>query len=336
MEKKAILQIARLYSPHIGGVEKHVEALSSVMLQHGVDVSLITEKYESSLPSHEVVKGVSVYRISYPKIKIIGILCLWLKIMFHFRLILRSNLIQIHDVYIWYLPFRLLFFWKKCFFTIHGWEGRYPVSKISLLQKKLANKLSSSTLLIGSYLRVLYGINAKHVIFGFVENLGVESGLLKKKTITFLGRLERDTGIELFLEYLKNYRIVEKYEVVFCGDGSYASQCKKYGKVTGFVDPKKYLAVSEYLIASGYLSVFEGMKFKCKVLVLATSDVRKLIFRGVPFKRYISVCSNTNEIDHSISSKTFDVESSFRWTSKYDLGFLYATYAKMWGNSFNK
>lgn len=335
MEKKIILQIARLYKPHIGGVEKHVGILSSMLLKSGFRVILITELFDKSLPKHELVDGVEVHRINYPRVKYFGIIFLWFKLLSYIKLIINSELIHIHDVYVWYLPYRVLFFWKKSFLTIHGWEGKYPISKASLFQKRIASKLSKKTLLIGAYLKKLYGLKSNNVLYGFIDSADISKKVAKKRLIVFLGRLEKDTGIELLLEYLGKSRSRNKFDVVFCGDGQFRAECEKYGKVTGFIDPKKYIGDAEFLIASGYLSVFEGLKYRCKVVVIASSRVRRLIFKNTPFNKYVSICANNSDFDKAFSKVKYDVELGYEWAKKHDSEYLYSKYARMWGINQN-
>jgi glycosyltransferase involved in cell wall biosynthesis len=83
-----------------------------------------------------------------------------------------------------------------------------------------------------------------------------------KKSIVFVGRLEKDTGVLMFLEHFKKLKY---YKVDFIGDGALRDECKKYGKVWGFTDPKPILKKSETCVPGGYLSYIEALKFKCKI-----------------------------------------------------------------------
>ncbi len=59
-----VLFILEYFHPHIGGVETLFKHLTESLVQKGVDVVVVTNKYHSKLPFHEDINGVRIYR--YP------------------------------------------------------------------------------------------------------------------------------------------------------------------------------------------------------------------------------------------------------------------------------
>ncbi|HKV89948.1 MAG TPA: glycosyltransferase family 4 protein [Thermoplasmata archaeon] len=57
-----ILQVSPYFAPHAGGVESHVRAVSAELLRRGHTVSVLTSRYDRSLPAHEEIDGIPVYR----------------------------------------------------------------------------------------------------------------------------------------------------------------------------------------------------------------------------------------------------------------------------------
>jgi len=123
-----ILFFSRLFYPHIGGVETHLLNLSNELIKRGFDVVIITSRFDKTLSSCEEKGKLKILRIDYPEIKFLGLFVIWFNLIFkHFNLINHADIIHIHDVFIWYLPFRLLFPRKdNVFITFHGYPS-YPL-----------------------------------------------------------------------------------------------------------------------------------------------------------------------------------------------------------------
>ena len=116
-----IVMFTKYFYPHIGGVEKHVECLSNKiceMCKSNIEISIITHKYYDGIKSFENRKGVKIYRFRYPKIKYIGLLNIWLWLFKNINIVKEADIIHIHDVFIWYLPLRLIYPRKKVFVRI--------------------------------------------------------------------------------------------------------------------------------------------------------------------------------------------------------------------------
>ncbi|HZY91781.1 MAG TPA: glycosyltransferase family 4 protein [Thermoplasmata archaeon] len=57
-----ILQVSPYYHPHAGGVESHVRAVSTELARLGHDVTVLTSRFDRSLPSEERLDGVRIVR----------------------------------------------------------------------------------------------------------------------------------------------------------------------------------------------------------------------------------------------------------------------------------
>ena len=58
-----ILFLTRLYYPHIGGVEKHVEKISQELIKLGHKITIVTEQYDKQLKKTDTHQDVTIYRI---------------------------------------------------------------------------------------------------------------------------------------------------------------------------------------------------------------------------------------------------------------------------------
>jgi len=290
-----ILFITRRYSPSIGGVEKHVREVSLSLRKKGHKVTVISEE-----------------DIKYPHIKLLGLFSIWFWLFRNRNLIKQSDIVHCHDVFIWYLPFRFLYPSKPVYTTFHGWEGRYPIPKKNILLKKLSAKLSWGSICVGKYIEKYFGIKADFITYGAVTSILYSIEVKKPKYIVFIGRLERDTGLLTFLEWLEKH---EGYGVGFCGDGALRSECERYGKVHGFGDPKPFLIKAEFCIPGGYLSALEAMAYKCKIKVFLDNPLKADYWRLTPFYEWV---------------EEEDVESAYEWVKGQNWKKLARVYIKLW------
>jgi glycosyltransferase involved in cell wall biosynthesis len=274
-----ILFIAKHRWPHVGGVEVHMRELGEELKKKNYEITTISEE-----------------NIKYPHIKIIGLLYIWFWFLKKLKLILWADMIHIHDVFIWFLPFRFLFFWKKVYITFHGWEGKFPIPPWFIFNKRLANYLSNGSIAVGRYIEKWYGITATYITYGGVDLRSRIKDLRKtNNTLIWLGRLEKDTGLLEFLSW--SSRLDHGYKIVFVGDGSLRKECEKYGKVVGNVkNPEKYLITSEYCVPSGYLSYLEAKNYGCKIITFANNQLKKDYWEEISKLRKIPIWKEVADV----------------------------------------
>jgi glycosyltransferase involved in cell wall biosynthesis len=63
-----ILQVSPFFSPHAGGVESHVRSLSGEMVRQGHEVTVLTSRFDRSLPVREELDGFTVIRSATPAV----------------------------------------------------------------------------------------------------------------------------------------------------------------------------------------------------------------------------------------------------------------------------
>ena len=61
-EKMKILFLTRRFYPDIGGVEKHIDKISSELIKRGHEIIVITEN-PKNYKNHEKINGIEIYRI---------------------------------------------------------------------------------------------------------------------------------------------------------------------------------------------------------------------------------------------------------------------------------
>lgn len=305
-----ILFLSHYFSPHVGGVEKHIYLLSRELIVRGNEVTVLTEKFDPSLKDIAIIDGIRVIRFEYPKTRFVGILFIWLALLENYTLLRESDVIHIHDVFIWYLPFRFVLP-NKVFTTIHGLEWGNPFSFSGTVQKKIAFKLSRGTIGIGKFLEKYLKVKFDLVSYG-ATNIPKKHVKKDRNRIVFVGRLSKDTGVLKFIEWLKENK---KLKVDFVGDGELKKKCKKYGTVHGFTDPERFLKKASYCVPGGYLACLEAFAYKCKVKVFWQDQLKEDYWRLSPMYRFI---------------EKEDITGAFRWVSGQSWKKLTDKHIKLW------
>ena len=333
---KKFLFITRLYYPHIGGVERPVRELSKHLVKKGHNVSIITEKYETHLDSCEKVEGASVYRISHPKLPVIGLLIIWYKLFLKVRLFSSVDIIHSFGSFIWILPIRFVFFWKNYFVTFFGWEGKFPLPYRYILLRRLANLLTDKSIADAGFIEKYYGI--KPDVLRYPSTLSPKKEVnfdKKERKAIYVGRLDNDTGLKNILEGIA---LLKNTNVEFCGDGELFEECSKYGKVHGFVDPRKYFKPSLICLSPGHTSIVEAFFYKCLIVTTYNNEIKKDYLLMTPFKNWIVVEKDPEKLaekikyylDHPEKAKPM-IEAAYKWVQGQTWEKMADTYEELWG-----
>lgn len=312
-----ILFLAPFIFPSVGGVQTHVLKVSEELVKRGHRITIISELppkikhnkkfiYQSSTSSvKQVLKPkridkssysytlwngkCNVYVLDYGKKRYSKKFKIWRTLFKYKELILSSDLVHCHDVYVWYFPMRLLFFWKKSYVTFHGYEGIVPPKKNAVLIRKISHELARESILVGSFIKKWYGTQSKYITYGGVERKKYFRYKHIKKTLRILiiGRLDRDIGVHTYIKVLNHLdELGIRYSCTVLGDGLMRTSIEKYATVKGFVHDISYMADhSDIIFASSYLSIMEGLMRKKLVVAVYENALKKDYLR--PVSRYV-------------------------------------------------
>lgn len=277
-----ILFISHFYKPHVGGVEVHLRELIKDLRSKMYEITTITTREPKNLKKKETKNKTKIYRISYPDIKFLGLLKIWVELFKLKKIIKEADLVHIHDVFIWYLPFKLIFPKKKVYITFHGGQDKWPVPIKDKLMVKMAKWLTDGCIAVGEFIEKYYKIKPSFILYGGTEKLKKKRTKKQKDSIVWLGRLDKNTDLPEFLKRFRSLVYGTKRKVVFVGDGELRSECEKYGKVTGFVkNPEKYLKSVETVVPVGYLSYLEAKSRGCKIKTFPTTPIKRDYWKGI-------------------------------------------------------
>lgn len=333
-----ILFLSKRFYPEIGGVERHVLEVSKELIKKGNEVTVVCEG-----KGDEVFEGINVKRISVTAGGKIKKFLIWYWFLKNLSLIREAEIIHCHDIFFWILPFRFLFPFKKIYTTFHGWEGIFPIPKKNIWLRKIYEKLSNGNICVGDYLKKWYKTKTDFVTYGGVENYGYhqQKKNLKVPLICFLGRLENDTGLPVYLEAMKKIEEFSKGKIayIFIGDGSLRGKATALGHVTGFVkDPLKYIIDSSFVFTSSYLFSLEAMYFKKKVFSVYDNPLKEDISKMTPFSEWIDIEKDAL----ALAEKTFvflkktekfntTIDKAYQWAREQTWEKVANLYLKLWG-----
>jgi len=324
MEKhqKTIVMITPLFSPYLGGVEKHVLELSRELIKKGYGIEIITHRYQNDLICEEDLAGIKIHRFSYPKLRFFGLITIWWQMISKYLdLFKKADVVHVHDVMIWFLPLRFFFPKKRVVLTMHGWEGVFPIPNKNIFLKKISAVFANKIVCVGEYIGKHYQVCCDEVIYGGVSDSFFGSSQQKQNSVIYLGRLENDTGLPIFLEAAKKD---ERISVIFAGDGPLRSECESVGKVTGWLPEKKIanlLTGAKWCVASGYLSALEALSGGCEVIVIADNQLKQDYWQLWELRKSLHLVKNLQEMNKVIKkigdSKIVLKNTAINFNKKY-------------------
>lgn len=303
-----ILFFSRLFYPHIGGVEKHVFEISQELIKLGHQVTVVTEQYDKKLKIAEKRNGVKIYRIPvWDMSERSKKWQIWKWLWQHQSLISQADIVHIHDVFFWYLPFRFIYPLKKVFITFHGYETKFPPSRSAILQRRLAAKLTSVNICVGDYIAKWYGIKPTLITYGATDQKPLP--LPKKPSILILGRLSQDNSIDEIRRALKQ-------------TGYTATT------IVGKRNITPHLKKSTLVIASSYLSIFDALGAGRPVLSICTNPLKKDYLK--PLSKCIHIASSVKQLAQLIRMHTSGAYMGKPWPNLPTWDKIAQFYLKLW------
>lgn len=295
-----IVFFAPRFYPEIGGVEKHSYEVAKILSKKN-KIIVFTQGLKDQ---KENISGIRIIRLNFGKDSWYKKFVIWKKILDYRNLIKKADIVHCHDVFFWYLPLRIIYPKKKVYITFHGYEGVYPPETSAVFIRKLSEKLTHGNIAVGKYIEKWYGTRSSYITYGAVG--GVKNSKIKIKNyrsklkILFIGRIEKDMGIEIYskvLAKLKNY----SFEAV--GDGLMRSELEKYGKVHGFVkNLNTYIKQASIIFSSSYLSILESLDFKKPVFSVYENPLKRDYLQMSPFSKWIYISNSFQKTLRQINS----------------------------------
>lgn len=303
-----IVEITKLYPPHVGGVEVHVSQIATIFSTMGNDVTVLTSQLSADQLLSEDIDEIHIVRrpIRYFENK----LQTWRWILSQWRIFRNADIVHVHDVAWWLIPV-LPIIRKKLCITFHGWEAVWPIPWQHKLQRFLFALIAKETIHIGSWIQEFYWDYPSLVMYGGVS-LGSEHSIMgfpKKNEplhICFLGRLSEEN--EIFI-YLKLFDLLkEKWhsgiKITWIGDGPLRTMCEEVGDVTGMVDfPEKYVAGNHLVCTASYLSMLLAQALGKVVVSAYDTPLKRRYIETYPLADALIHGGSHHELYHKLFEK---------------------------------
>jgi glycosyltransferase involved in cell wall biosynthesis len=335
---KVIIHLVRLYSPHIGGVETHVSALSKLAKEKGCDVLVITEQINVNHLLEETINGVKIVRIPTERLK--SKINLWFWFFKNRFLFANSDIVQVHDVFWWIIP--LLFMLKgKLFVTFHGWEGTYPIPFTNKIHRLIASLFAVKTMHVGEWIQKYYWDIPNEISYGGVgfKTKRISSVKNNSDHFVFIGRLDEDNDLPMYITFAKLLKSkFPNIKISWVGDGQYARDCSEIGTVTGFVDDTcSYLSDAGIVGASSYLSIWDSYAYGKAVCSFYSNKLKKAYLESFPEKSGLFISDNPKKM-LAMYSKIRNLDKNheklqielLEIAAKYNWKAVFVQYEKIW------
>lgn len=292
--KNKIVFITSSYYPSLVGVEKHVQRVSEILASKGCEVKVFV-RYKENYPEYQKINNVEIYRM--PKKDGRPNINLWyLKNKKYFK----DAVIHSHD----YFPFSLRRLVKnRWVHTFHGFEG-YPVSKIAIESRKRVLANVDYSFCVGKFIEKWYGTKCDEVLWGAADK-PKKYDIKPKYDFVFFGRLEKDTGINAYLEAFKILSNKNKsLKMLVVGWGGLQNKNIKYAKDNKldieFRKPAKdvyaVLAESKIAFVSGYQAIIESAMMKKPIIAHYDNPLKKDYLQMHPMAKFLIIANNADKI----------------------------------------
>lgn len=289
-------------------------------------------------------KNIIVYRIPKVNKGRLKKFFIWRWFLKNRKIVRGVDIVHCHDVFFWYLPLRFIFLRKPVYITFHGYES-YPIPIKNILIRKLSENLSWGNICIGEFIRKWYGAKPDFVSYGGVDMNRIKYKVTsskfnnKKIKILFIGRLEKENGVAIYLSALKQLKDDKvDFEFEVCGDGTLSKETTQYGKVYGFVkNVAKYLLDADIVFVSSYLSLLQAMKYSKNIIAAYDNPLKEDYLRMTPFHKWIHIVNSEKDIKNIVeqimysSTNNLDMrENAYKWARSNSWSKVSGLYTKLW------
>jgi glycosyltransferase involved in cell wall biosynthesis len=338
-----VVHLTRSYWPNVGGVETHLFHLIPELTKDNIKQAIITEQTNLPIPDQEKNSKILVKRIatlnhqSSWKYKLL----IWLGIAKNFNLLFDADVIHIHDVFWWLLPFWLILKMagKRMYITFHGYEGDDKPSAKQIFWHRFAGNLTAGNICVGDFHQKWYGVKPTYVTYGAVSHPIGRQQLSKSFQLIHVGRLAHDNGI---LEYLQAIKILSGQGISVhldsYGNGPLLQTCQNYVKkhklnVTfhGWIQPSEiYYQKYNLAFVSRYLAILESLAAGVPVIAHYNNQIKHDYLQLSPFAKWITIESEPRRIADQVKHCHSLSPVAQRWALDQTWSKMAEIYLKLW------
>ncbi|MCB9849898.1 MAG: glycosyltransferase family 4 protein [Phycisphaerales bacterium] len=303
-----IVFLVKRFWPATGGVEKYVAELAHAVKTRGHRVSVVTGAHDAQLPDQDELNGITIHR--FPALRS-PLRCCWAlsKVVQMFR---EADIVHVCDTEMLDYYWRMLG-WRvvprRLCMTLHGMSCVHPVPQHELVRARRARRLVDGMLhdgaFIGQWLNVDPDMIAPQGLRPTANEIVVTPEPARPSAI-YVGRLEPDTGVELYFDALAMLRDRWRVDLPLhvYGSGSLAAKLAAqtnaqklrvtfHGKSA---DAQERIADHTLAFVSGRMTIHEALARRRAVVAAFCNPIRADYVRGEAFSPYIATGGSGEEI----------------------------------------
>ena len=230
-----IVQVCPRYYPDIGGVETHVKEISERLVKRGFEVEVVCTDPTGKHPKEEIINGIKVRR--FRSIAPYDAYFFAPQIYFYLKKA-KYDVIHAHSYHALPAFFAALAKNDRKFVFASHYHGRGHTGLRNIMHvpyKFFGSRIfkkADRVICVSRYEKELikenFGLLDEKLVCvpnGInLEEFGIKGGVKNKKTILYVGRLERYKGVQYIIEALP---YLENYMLVIIGKGPYEGELRK-------------------------------------------------------------------------------------------------------------
>lgn len=328
-----VLFFLHRYWPHVGGVEKYVRYLAHALHARGHVVTVIAGDTKGNLPERAEDHGVRIHRFPASRSSLRCRLWLWKRR----RVFLDADVIQVSNTYMLEYLWRMLgpvLDRRRIFLTRHGYGGRFPVPQEDKNRARRSLHLASGFVHDGAYIErwldVAPDVVPEQGLYPLARDLPFIPPPPPKSAV-YIGRLEPDTGVHLYLDglYLLGQAYARPLTLHVYGDGSLRPELharaerERLPVVFHGTDENAQERLSEHALAfvNGRMAIQEAMARRRAVIAAYTNPLRRDYLCGESFSPYLITVGSASEL---AEQATRLMDHPREWVARVERAFDYA------------
>lgn len=296
---RSILFFVKRFHPSIGGVERYVGALGEALAADGREVSVVTSDESGRLPRRERVGAIDVYR--FPSAR--SPLRAWARLVRLVPLFRAADVVHVSDVEMLEYYHRMIGWLvgpRALTLTRHGISARDPVPDAERLRSRRAREWVDALFDDGYFIEKRLGTQPDAVPD---QGLAPTADQIEQKpeprpeSAIFIGRLDTDTGIDIYLDTLAALRdrhaVHLRLTVYAAGPLEAAMRARAVRQRLAVTwnpphpDARERIGDHALAFVSGRMAIHEAMARRRVVVAAYVDPIKRDYVCGEPFSPHI-------------------------------------------------
>lgn len=321
---RSVALLTRRFHPSIGGVERYLRDLGVALVARGVQVSVVTDNDGGRLPERERIDGIDVRRFSMARSRLRA----WGGLVRLAPLLRSVDVLHISDIWMLEYYYRIiarLVGPRSISLTRHGISTRDPIPDSERLRNVRARAWCDALFDDGCFIARRIGVEPDAVPDQGLNPPAASLPPSDEPELTsaiFLGRLDSDTGLEIYLEAMAALRDRHGKELwlTVYGDGPAGPALRDLADrlrvrvIWHRAHPDARDRIGDHGLAfvSGRMAIQEAMARRRLVVAAYVEPLRTDYVCGEPFSSFIVKASTGSAMAELLAPLLVDHEARRR------------------------